>query len=220
MRDAHFFQVTRVLAECELHPRLLAPRTGVRHAVAIEGHPGGIASLNGTTTNERVSTLRGAGVGEVDGRRVRRAVVIACALVLAVVAASLFVAGARKNDEITSLRRDGVPVVVTVTSCMGLLGGSGSNAAGYTCRGRFMLDGHRHVDTIPGDLDRPPGTKVHAVSLASDPGLLATADQLSTEHASARVYLLPSGLVLVLAVAVAVGTFLVRRRSSARGPGR
>jgi hypothetical protein len=143
-------------------------------------------------------------VREIDGRRVRVVLIFACATALAVSSASLFVAGAHRNDQITSLRRDGVPVVVTVTSCTGLLGGSGSNAAGYTCRGRFTLAGRRHVDTIPGYGDRPPGTEVHAVTLASDPGLLATAGQLSAERPSANVFLLPSALALVLVIALLV----------------
>lgn len=157
-------------------------------------------------------------MGEIDGRRVRTAITIACAIALAVLATSLFVAGARKNGQITSLQRRGVPVVVTVTSCMGLLGGSGSNAAGYVCRGGFTLSGHHYVDTIPGDGDRLAGSKVHAVTLASDPGLLATTSQLSTERASARVFLLPSVVALVLALAVALALFQVRRRSTLERP--
>lgn len=163
-----------------------------------------------------MSTLRGAAVGDVDGRRVRGAVLIVCAVVLTVLAVSLFVAGARKNAQIDSLRRNGVPVVVTVTGCRGLLGGSGSNDAGHACRGAFTLRGHRHVDTIPGNLDRPPGTKVRAVTMAADPGLLATADQLSTEHGSARVFVLPSALALVLVLLLAATRLLVRRGSRPR----
>jgi hypothetical protein len=148
-------------------------------------------------------------VGGADGPRIRLVLTIAGATVVVALAASLFIAGARKNGQITSLHRRGVPVVVTVKSCMGLLGGSGSNAAGYVCRGSFLLRGHRYVDTIPGDGDRLLGTKVQAVTLTSDPGLLATASQLSTERASARVFLLPS--VLVLALTLGLVLLLVRR---------
>lgn len=155
-------------------------------------------------------------MGDIDGRRIRGAVATTCAVLLAALAASLFIAGARKNAQITSLRRSGVPVIVTVTGCMGLLGGSGSNAAGYTCRGRFTLRGRTDVDTIPGDVDRPPGTTVRAITLAADPGLLATERELSAEHATASVFLLPSSLVAVLAVAAA---FVLSRRRSRRTRG-
>ncbi len=163
-----------------------------------------------------MSTLRGASAVDVDSRRIRGVIVVVCVVVLAVLAGSLFIAGARKNAQIDSLRRNGVPVVVTVTGCRGLLGGSGSNDAGYVCRGTFTLRGRHHVDTIPGDLDRPPGTKVRAVTLSADPGLLATAHQLSTAHGSAKVFVLPSAvaLVLLLALVLAAARLLIRR-----GPG-
>lgn len=154
---------------------------------------------------------------EIDGRRIRTAVVIAFTAVLAALAVSLFIAGARKNEQITRLQRSGIPVVVTVTGCRGLLGGSGSNAAGYSCRGSFILRDHRHVDAIPGDIDRRPGTTVHAVTVASDPGLLATTSQLSAEKASTGVFLLPSVLALVLALVV-LFVLLVRRRSRPQQP--
>ncbi|MGH9100942.1 MAG: hypothetical protein ACRDV8_12030 [Acidimicrobiales bacterium] len=131
-----------------------------------------------------------AAVHEIDGGRIRAVVVIACA------------------------------GVVAVTGCTGLLGGSGSNAAGYTCRGAFALRGLRYVATIPGLRDRPPGTTVHAITLASDPGLLATASQLSTERASAKVFLLPLLGVLMLVVVVPAAAILVaRRRSGPYSPG-
>ena len=169
--------------------------------------------MSGIATNGRVSTLRGPPVGEIDVRRVRVVLTIACTGVLAALAASLFVAGARKNAQITALHRHGVPVVVTVTSCMGLLGGSGSNVAGYTCRGSFALHGHRYLDNIPGSRDRPPGTTLHAVTLESDPGLLTTTSQLASDRASAGVFLLPTVLVLVLVVVVVLALRRSRRRS-------
>lgn len=155
-------------------------------------------------------------MNEVDRRRVQHVAAVACALVLAVVSASLFVADARKNAEIDNLRQHGVTVVVTVTGCLGLLGGSGSNAAGYTCRGNFTLDGRRHVVDIPGDVERPPGTTVRAVTVASDPGLLETVSQLSTEHVSTKVFVLPSVLVVVLVLSVAVGLRLTGKSSRRR----
>ena len=169
--------------------------------------------MSDVATSGRVSTLRGPPAGEIDGRRVRVVLTIACTGVLAALAASLFVAGARKNAQITALHRHGVPVVVTVTSCMGLLGGSGSNAAGYTCRGSFALHDHRYLDNIPGSRDRPPGTTLHAITLESDPGLLTTMSQLASDRASAGVFLLPAVLAVVLVVVVVLALGRSRRRS-------
>lgn len=159
----------------------------------------------------RVSTLRGAGV-DVDFRRVTRVVVALGLVTLAVVAAITFVAGFRKNAQITALRTDGVPVVITVTRCMGLLGGSGSNAAGNSCQGSFVLDGHRYVDQVPGYALLVPGSHLQGVTVRTDPALLSTVQALAGQHASWRVYLVPAVLVVVLALLVVV--ILVRRRRS------
>ena len=68
--------------------------------------------------------------------------------------------------------------------CLGVLGGSGSNAAGYSCRGTFVLDGQRYSDTIPGDTLLAPGTTVRLVTVESDPGLIATIQQVESDHTS------------------------------------
>ena len=118
-------------------------------------------------------------------------------------AAVTFVAGFRKNAQITALRTQGVPVVVTVTRCIGLLGGSGSNAAGNSCQGSFVLDGHRYVDPVPGYTLFPPGSHLQGITVRTDPALLSTVQVLAGQHASWRVYLLPAVLIVVLVVLVA-----------------
>jgi hypothetical protein len=160
-------------------------------------------------------TLRGAGVGA-DVRLVGRVVVGVVVASVAVVVVVLFVAGADKNAQITNLRQHGVPVEITVTTCRGLLGGSGSNAAGYACRGGLTVDGHRYVEAIPGSTLHAPGTTVRAVAARGDPALLTTVGILATEHASWRVYLLPSILLAFLVVLVAA---LVLRRRRTGGTG-
>jgi hypothetical protein len=149
----------------------------------------------------------------VDFRQVTRIVIALCLVALAAVAVITFVAGFRKNAQITALRTDGVPVVVTVTRCTGLLGGSGSNAAGNSCHGSFVLGGHRYVDPVPGYTLFPPGSHLQGVTVRSDPALLSTVQALAGEHASWRVYLLPGVLFVVLVLLVVV--ILVRRRRSA-----
>ena len=134
-----------------------------------------------------------------------------CLIALATVVVILFVAGVDKNTEITRLRQQGVPVAVTVTGCHGLLGGSGSNDAGSSCSGTFVLDGRRYSGTIPGDTLRAPGTTIRLVTIESDPGLLATFHQVKSEHASWRVFILPTVLLVVLAALVAVAAVEHRR---------
>jgi len=156
-----------------------------------------------------LTTLRGAGV-QVDVRRAGRVVVAVCLVALAMVAVVLLVAGIHKNAQINDLRQHGVDVNVTVTGCLGLLGGSGSNPAGYACTGTFTLGGHRYSEDIPGNALRTPGTKVSAVAVAGDPPLLDTPHTVATEHASASVFIVP--VILLVVLVLLVGGLMVRRR--------
>jgi hypothetical protein len=167
----------------------------------------------GGGSDEPVGTLRGAGVG-VDVRRVGRVAVGVCLVALAVLVIVLFVAGWKKNAQITRLHQHGVPVTVTVTGCTGLLGGSGSNPVGYACRGTFTVGGRRYGGPIPGNVLYPPGATLRAVTVPSDPSLMTPVGQLAREHPSGNVFVLPTILVGVLALLVT--TALVRRHR-ARG---
>jgi hypothetical protein len=104
---------------------------------------------DGEAPPARIGTLRGPAV-QVDARRAARVVVVAVLVGLCVLTVALFVAAVNKDSAIVRLQQHGVPVEVTVTSCLGNLGGSGSNAASYTCSGTFSLDGHHQTDVIDG----------------------------------------------------------------------
>lgn len=155
--------------------------------------------------SEPVSTLRGARL-EVDARRAGRVVAVLCLVALVVTAAVLFVAGARKNAQASELHTHGVAVTVTVTRCRGLLGGSGSNAAGYACTGTYRLDGERHSEAIPGDILRAPGSTVRGVTTPGDPGLLSTPALVADEQPNGRVFIIP-GVLLGVAIALAGAIF-------------
>jgi hypothetical protein len=152
-----------------------------------------------------------------DARRVGIVVVALCLVALAAVTVGLFVAGASKNSQITSLRSHGVPVEVTVTKCLGLLGGSGSNGAGYACRGTFTVDGHRYNEAIPGDTFLPPGAAVHGVIVPGNPPLFSTAGAVATERASWKVFILPTVLLIVLLLLVGIILAVGRRRAHRPG---
>ncbi len=156
-----------------------------------------------------VSTLRGAGV-TADARRVGKVVVAACLVALAGVTVGLFVAGASKNAQITSLRSHGVPVEVTVTKCHGLLGGSGSNGAGYACRGTFEIGGHRYNEAIPGYGQLSPGSSIRGVAVPGNPPLFSTAGAAATERASWRVFILPSVLAVILVLLLGAVVLRIR----------
>jgi len=163
--------------------------------------------------DSRVAPLRGAGV-EINGRVVARVVLGIVLATLAVLAVTFTIIGIHNNGQIDQLRNQGVPVAVTVTSCQGLLGGSGSNAAGYTCRGTYELGGHRYNEVLPGTALHAPGTVVRAIAVPSDPTLVSPVSVVDAEHASASVFILPAVLLVVL-IAVLVVLAVRRRRPQA-----
>ena len=141
--------------------------------------------------------LRGASVA-VDVRRVGRALAGTGLVALAVLVAALFWAGVRHNSRMNSLRKDGVAVTATVSQCRGLMGGSGSNAAGYECTGTFSLGGRRYQATLPDGLLHAAGSRVAVVTVPGNPTLLATPDAVASERPSAAVCVAPAVLLAVL----------------------
>lgn len=155
------------------------------------------------------AVLRGASVA-VDARRVGRMLAGTGLAALAVLVAALFWAGARHNSRIDRLRADGVPVTATVSQCRGLMGGTGSNLAGYECTGTFSLDGRRFQATLPDGSLHARGSTVRLISVPADPTLLATPAAVRSERASGGVYVLPALLLLVLVALSAVAGGAVR----------
>ena len=163
----------------------------------------------------RVAPLRGAGV-QIDSRDVARVLVGIVLVTLAVLVVVFTVAGVHDNRQIDQLRDQGVAVNVTVTGCQGLLGGSGSNAAGDSCRGTYVLDGHRYNELLPGTTFHTPGSVVRSVAVPGDPALVSPVSVVDSEHASADAFILPAVLLAVL-IAVVGALVLLRGRKRAGG---
>jgi hypothetical protein len=160
----------------------------------------------------RVGQLRGAGVS-VDGRRVGQAALGIVLVTLAVLAIVFTIVGIHTNQQDDRLHHDGVPVTFTVTGCLGLLGGSGSNAAGYSCRGTYALEGKHYFRVqLPGDSFHRPGSTVAAIAVPGDPALVSPASIVATEHSSAGAFVLPAVLAAVLLLLVALLLWLRARR--------
>ncbi|MGD0881498.1 MAG: hypothetical protein ABSB09_08020 [Acidimicrobiales bacterium] len=165
---------------------------GEPEETAAEGHDAG------RSDDAPVGTLRGAGV-QVDTARAARVAVVLAVVALVVVAGVLLVAGYRKNSQIDELRAHGVPVELTVTGCYALMGGSGSNAAGYDCSGTYVYGGRTYTEDIPGNTLHPTGSTVRGVVGSSDPALFSTPSTVAGEHPSVSVYIAPAVLVVVAA---------------------
>lgn len=154
---------------------------------------------------ERIGTLRGASV-QSDPRRLARMALGLVMATLAVLAVVFLVAGIHSNDQIDRLHNHGQPVTVTVTGCLGLLGGSGSNAAGDSCSGTYTLSGHTFTEPLPGSTFYKPGTRIPALAVPGDPALVSPTTVADAQHSTAGVFVLPAvlgGVFLVLAGIVA-----------------
>ncbi len=173
-------------------------------------HHSGAAS----ESDARVAPLRGAAV-QIDGRRVAVLVVGIVLVTLAVLVVVFIAVGIHKNRQINQLHDQGVAVTVTVTSCQGLLGGSGSNGAGYSCRGTYELGGHRYNELLPGTSLHAPGATIPSVAVPGDAALVSPVSVIDSEHASDNVYILP-GVLLVILVAI-VGALALRRKRKSSG---
>lgn len=133
---------------------------------------------------------------------------------LAVLAVVFLVAGIHSNNQIERLHRDGRPVTVTVTGCLGLLGGSGSNAAGDSCSGTYSMDGHTYSEPLPGTAFYRPGTRIAAIAVPGDPALVSPRSIADAQHPSAGVFVLPAvlGGVFLASAGVVFWRYRARRR--------
>jgi hypothetical protein len=170
-----------------------------------------------SSPSEPLSTLRGAGVNY-DARQVGRIAVGLCLVTLAALVIVFTVAGVHQNSQINELQHDGVPVTVTVTNCLGLMGGSGSNAAGYSCTGTYTIHGTRYTQRLPGTAFHTIGSKVAATVVPNDPALISPDKILKSEHTTFSVFILPLVLLVILGLLVALVVRVRRRKGQAATP--
>jgi len=179
--------------------------------------PGDGPGSGAEPSGQPVTILRGAGV-DVDPRRASQLVMGACLVVLLAVAMILLVAGVEKNSQANTLTHHGVTVDIKVTGCLGLLGGSGSNGAGYACKGTYTYQGRHYLQDIPGTALHTAGSIVRGVIAPDDPGLVSTPSEVAAQPASWNVYVAPAVLFLVFVLILASLILLRRRRPRTSGP--
>jgi len=155
-----------------------------------------------------VPSLRGA-----EAQRLGRPFwLVAGALVfaaLAIVITVSFISAANDNARISRLKLHGVTVEVTVTNCTGNIGGSGSNAAGYTCHGEYRVNGVTYHEVIGAKTTlSTAGSQVRGIADPARPSTVELATSVASSSASPSVYIVPS-LLLLLFIAL---TFVCLRR--------
>jgi hypothetical protein len=158
-----------------------------------------------------VASLRGAEAQRI-GARFWFVVCVLVSIVIAVFIAVSFIAAVKDNTRMERLKTEGLSVVVTVTNCAGHIGGSGSNAAGYTCYGKYRVDGVRYQGVIGSKTSlSPTGTTVRGVADPSHPSTVELASAVAASSTSDSVYIVPSVLALVF---VALSLIVARARRS------
>jgi len=163
------------------------------------------------SSGDSVASLRGAaavGVG-------RRFWVVMAALGLIAFAAFLvvsFISATNDNARINRMKDHGIPVVVTVSTCIGNLGGSGSNASSYTCTGVYAARDTSYHEVI-GAMSSfvTPGTRVRAVADPGRPSTVELASAVASSKASNGAYVVPSLLALAFLAVALTFLRLIRR---------
>jgi len=136
-----------------------------------------------------------------------------CLVIFAAILVVSFISIANDNARIHRLRAHGIPVSVTITNCLGNIGGSGSNSAGYTCRGDYTIHAVTYHELI-GSMTTfaATGSSVKGVVDPSNYGTVVLAGSVRTSSSSAWRDVTPSLLTLVL-LSLSIGLWRSARRS-------
>ena len=157
------------------------------------------------------SYIRGGGPVEIDARRLGRVLIVAVIALLALTGILLAVIEAGSQSGASSLRRHGVPVQATVSSCTGITSGIGMGAEYYQCRGTYSLSGQSPDAVIHGVRSQlPEGTLVDALVVPGRPSTLTARTAVPPPSAGRYV---PSIVIGALAVAGAIGLGVREARS-------
>jgi len=167
--------------------------------------------------SEAEGYIRGGG-GVIDTRRLFRIVVGSAMVVLAVLVVLLTVEAAHNNSRIDGLQRRGVSVDVTVTSCVGILSGTGITVTSFQCSGSFDLAGRSYHAVIAGsNVNHAVGDVVKAIADPKHPTSISTPSSLVHAHSSGRPFIAPAVLFVLLVLLIA-GALWWSRRNSAQRP--
>ncbi len=165
-------------------------------------------------SHERVASLRGAQAASLGRRFWLRAATVGL-IVFAVALAVSFVSALNDHSRIDRMKAHGLPVSVTVSNCVGNMGGSGSNVAGYVCRGTYAVEGVKYDEIISSmTAFASPGTHVRAIADPSQHGYVALASAVRNATSSPSAFVVLVILAVVLFILVALLLRLWRRASN------
>lgn len=167
------------------------------------------ASSRGAASGDRVASLRGAQAASLGRRFWLRAATLGL-VIFALALALSFASTLNDHSRVDRMRAHGVPVTVIVTTCVGNMGGSGSNVAGYVCRGTYTLDGVKYNEIISSMTTfASPGSRVYAVADPSQHGYVALATAIRNASSSSAAFAV---LIVLTALLLLLVTSLLRVR--------
>ena len=173
-----------------------------------------------TTSTHENSGLRGpAAAGDLTKATPWIALIVGVLLV--VIAVVVFLGGQSANSAAKRIATSGIRVEATVTNCVGNLGGSGSNGAGYTCTATYKIDASHYSSVVQAlSTYHDPGTVISVTADPLHPSSITLTGAVGTGHAS-KVPLIVA--LLLLLAGLVLGTLgvlrLTHRRQSSGGIG-
>jgi cobalamin biosynthesis Mg chelatase CobN len=160
-------------------------------------------------SHERIASLRGAQAASVGRRFWLRAATVGL-VIFAVAIALSFASTLNDHARLDRMKSNGVPVSVTISNCVGNMGGSGSNVAGYVCRGTYTLGGAKYNEIISSMTTfASPGSHVRAIADPSQHGYVALASAIKNATSSAAAFVV---LIILAVVFVVLVALLLRMR--------
>jgi hypothetical protein len=165
-------------------------------------------------SHERIASLRGAQAASVGRRFWLRAATVGLVLFAIAIALS-FASTLNDHARLDRMKSHGVPVSVTISNCVGNMGGSGSNVAGYVCRGTYALEGVKYNEIVSSMTTfASPGARVQAIADPSQHGYVALASAIKNASSSSAAFAVLIILVVVFVVLVALLFRMWRRAAS------
>jgi hypothetical protein len=157
--------------------------------------------------------FRGASV-EFDRRRAVQVVLGLWIGTLVILLVVLLATAVTQNSRTSQLRQHGVPVRVTVTSCLAVASGTGETVASYDCHGDFTLHGDQYQATIAGSNQyHRAGSVLAGLSDPAHPTTLSLARSVTHPTPAWQSYIAPGVVAVLLAVTLA-WLLRYRRRSA------
>jgi hypothetical protein len=143
--------------------------------------------------------IRGGGGVQISTGRLVRFLAGVAAVVLIALAIETAVSAANQNSRAAKLRNNGIPVEVTITGCTGISSGIAQAVQYYQCRGTYTLDGRQYNEVIGGiRASLPQGQRVPAVTVRTDPALVAIATTVKDGSYIPTIVLGALGVMLLL----------------------